>query len=183
MGPPQSNAQSQLPSIAQTPANNPVPPMPSAATSMMPSIAQTPAHGVMAPAQTMQSQFAGDPAGTQINSGSGPGNVTATSQNEMMRQQMMMQMLQAGSRGGLDPAAMMQQMMAAGALDTSQSGMNLESTRNNINGEFQAPPGMMPPPEFMQLLMGGGPPEVSDTSSNQPMGSSSGSLPNGAPPG
>jgi hypothetical protein len=32
--------------------------------------------------------------------------------------------------------------------------MNLESTRNNINGEFMAPPGMMPPPEIMQIMMG-----------------------------
>ena len=50
----------------------------------------------------------------------------------------------------------MRQMMAqSGPLDTSQSGLNLESTRNNINGEFMAPPGMCPPPEIMNIMMGG----------------------------
>jgi hypothetical protein len=66
-------------------------------------------------------------------------------------------MLQAGTEEGIDPQAMMRQMMAqSGPLDTSQSGMNLESTRNNINAEFMPPPGMCPPPEIMQIMMGPG---------------------------
>lgn len=79
-------------------------------------------------------------------------------------------MAAAGStRGGIDPQAMMMRMMQTGGgpLDTSQSGLNLESTRNNVNGEFMAPPGMMPPPEILNMIMSGsGPPgsAVSDPS-------------------
>ena len=82
-------------------------------------------------------------------SGSGSGN----SQNDQMRRQMMMQMMMAGSSGGADPRVMMQRMMAGGPLDTSNSGVNLESTRNNELIEFSAPPGMLPPPGMIERIM------------------------------
>lgn len=44
---------------------------------------------------------------------------------------MMMQMMMAGSSGGVNPREMMQRMMSGGPLDTTNSGVNLQSTRNN----------------------------------------------------
>ena len=88
---------------------------------------------------------------------------------------MMQQMMQAGStRGGIDANAMMMRMMqASGGLDTSQSGANLESTRNNINGEFFAAPGMATPSAL--IMMGG--------AERMPPGPPPGGMPGGPPGG
>ena len=63
---------------------------------------------------------------------------------------MMMQMMMAGSSGGVDPREMMQKMMSGGPLDTSQSGVNLQSTRNNEQIQFEQPQGMLPPPGALE---------------------------------
>lgn len=62
-------------------------------------------------------------------------------------------MMMAGSGGGIDPREMMQKMMSGGPLDTSQSGVNLQSTRNNEIIEMEAPPGMLPPPGMIEQIM------------------------------
>lgn len=65
----------------------------------------------------------------------------------------MMQMMMAGSSGGVDPREMMQRMMSGGPLDTTNSGANLLSTRNNQESIFEGPQGMLPPPGMMEQIM------------------------------